>query len=175
MQLLKQEITLKGQSSHFTLYEEKHEKWVLKKDYKIEGPKTFYTFLKQTPFEIDYAILQINQPYRNLLYSFYPQLKMSLAKEAVIDEFEKRIGVTRYFYEEVAASLQRSVRTEKRDWKGFIYEFYSLSNGEEALALYEIWQLSLPLKDKYATSFIRFMEYYLQEIVNYFEIKGSLP
>ncbi|PHV71724.1 hypothetical protein CS063_03965 [Sporanaerobium hydrogeniformans] len=175
MYLLKQLSSNEKKKDRMELYEKCTTGWILKEGYWVTGAQSFYQLLSQYPFQLNYAILQINQPYRNLLYHFYPHLKIMLDKEAVIKEFEKRVGITRCFYEEVAVSLQSVMQGATGDIRLFIYDFYHLSSPKDAFMFYENWQLQLNLKEKSVISFVRFMEYYLEEILNYFEMSNCLP
>ncbi|MDF2877369.1 MAG: hypothetical protein K0S30_465 [Clostridia bacterium] len=46
-----------------------------------------------------------------------------------------------------------------------------MNSRAEALHLYELWQLHMPINDKKASRFIRTMEFYLDEIINYFTVE----
>ena len=59
------------------------------------------------------------------------------------------------------------------DLRYFVQCFYRCESKEVARAYYEAWQYERALNDQKANKFIRIMEFYQDEIFNYFDYKQT--
>lgn len=131
----------------------------------------FYYFLVNNPLLIDYVIIGLNQPYRNTLYALYPGAKICIRPHSIQDVFGEVLGIDDQFYEEVAVTgagvcNDIFIMTHK-----FIHDFYKQTNKQNALDLYREWVSEMPLGIPWLYRLIRIMEFYMEEILMYFELK----
>lgn len=171
MYLLEQSHCEKKHATKVLFYREHKKQWDLETIFTLYNSRDFYECIKTRQYSIKYAIIGINQPYRNILYHFYPYIKVIIDKGEVIRLFEQIVGTDGLLYEEVAVSIELGSKRAyyAGDIRYFIYDFYHLSSKEEARAFYELWQMRVPINDRAISRFIRVMEYFLEEILNYFE------
>jgi len=171
MYLIKQMFNFIENLDNLYIYQGINDKWQLNQIIKIRSRKSLFEQIKKIPFRLDYAIIELNQPYRNSFYYCYPHIKVVIDKDELITLFNASINQSIEAYEEVAVSLeQRDIPIGlNRDWRYFIQDFYKMPSKEEAIKCYELWQTYLPINDKKVGKFIRIMEFYFDEIINYFE------
>lgn len=173
MYLMKQVYNSCEQVDEMSIYIFQDDKWHFEKMIKVKGCKALIDFIASRADLLDYAILKLNQPYRNVLYHFNPHIKIAIDKEEIVTLFYSLIAEDKGAYEEAAAALEdscscMSINSNKHH---FIDDFYRMCSRTEAVHFYELWQLHMPLNDKKASQFIRTMEFYLDEVINYFTVK----
>ena len=133
--------------------------------------EVLYHYLLKYPDSIDYAIIELKQPYRNTLYALFPNIKVSIHRQSVEKLFTHTLGMYSTSYEEVAATQVVECQDEVIDVQQFVKAFYSYHTKEEALAYYHKWVSEVPLGINEVYRLIRIMEFYLDEILAYFELK----
>ncbi len=153
------------------IYESMGQKWQLSQIIKVRDKKNLIKLLQHIRIKPDYAIIKLNQPYRNTLYYLYPEIKIIIDKEDVILVFNTIMNTQIEAYEEAAALIENQGNTPcfKGVSRYFILDFYNMGSKGEAIEHYELWQTYMPLNDKKISKFIRIMEFYFDEIINYFE------
>ncbi|MDF2612711.1 MAG: hypothetical protein K0S71_497 [Clostridia bacterium] len=176
MYLLKQSYNKRVQKDYLYLYALINNKWQLNKTMEVKNADSLFKLLQDQTFKLDYAIITLSQPYRNILYHFYPHIKMVIDKYEVIALFSTLFNQISEVYEEVAVSIEYKDHPDyfNGDIRYFIYDFYHAKSKAEAIELYEFWQNYIPLNDKKIGRFVRVMEFYADEILNYFEIDKEI-
>lgn len=134
----------------------------------------FYTFLKTYHLPIDYAIIEFNQPYRNTLYALYPEIKICISKRAVQELFLQTTQIGEELYEEVAVTAEELEEDFYLYTHSFIQAFYKQDSKEEAIKLYHEWTSRMPLGVPYLYRLIRIIEFYKEEILNYFDLNFNI-
>lgn len=132
----------------------------------------FYYFLVNNPLLIDYVIIGLNQPYRNTLYALYPGAKICINPQVIQRVFDEVLGIDYHFYEEVAAAGELECNDISMMTQKFIYDFYKQTSKEDARRLYRDWVSEMPLGIPWLYRLIRIMEFYMEEILVYFELKN---
>jgi len=171
MYLLKQIYNKSRHLDDMYIYQFVNKKWLLNEVIQVKNGKGLFEFVQSRPIQLDYAIIKINQPYRNILYHFYPHIKIIIDKHEIIALFNTLMGEAQDVYEEVAVSIEQRCHAEyfNGDIRFFIHDFYHMQSKTEAIAFYELWQKDLPINDKKISKFVRVMEFYSDEIINYFD------
>lgn len=136
-------------------------------------------FLLKRKLKVDIAILDLYRPYIDLFYTLYPEVLVCVSPYTIKRLFEQgRINTEEktYFIEEVAATIDYPAAKpdESNILEAFITLFYGSKNQDEALALYELWQTYIPLNVPKVYRLVRTIEFYKNEIFNYFELKKAL-
>lgn len=136
-------------------------------------------FLLKRKLKIDIVVLNMYKPYVDLFYALYPDSLVCIAPHVVKALFNQKLMGTidkTSFVVEVAATLDLNAveYTQRDDLNQFISDFYSASQANEALVLYEAWQADIPLNNPKVYRCVRAIEFYKREILNYFELKKAL-
>lgn len=132
----------------------------------------FYNFLIRKPLDIDYAIIGLNQPYRNTLYALHPHVKICISPHIIQSVFDEVLGIDYCFYEEVAVTGEVEYQDISISTQKFIHDFYKQTNKQDALILYRTWVSEMPMGITWLYRLIRIMEFYMEEILIYFELKA---
>ena len=122
---------------------------------------------------IDYALIEFNMSYRQFFYSHTLKTKVIIKPSALLKVAEK-CSLTRELAEEVAITIEHNISSLNMDTLRFVEMFYQKQTKEEAIKYYENWQLALPINNVGTVGFIRLFEFYLDEILNYFDLKNAL-
>lgn len=132
----------------------------------------FYQFFKECEWEVEEAVIPPIGSYRNVLYSIYPKIRLVIDDErlrALFLEVEEEIEGGAY--EAEVAATQVDLEADQEVWlmpSSFITQFYAARCREDALSLYHWWQINIPIKQPGLYRYIRVIEYFDQEIFNYF-------
>ncbi len=174
MYLLKQMFNPIEKLDDLWIYEFHSNKWQLTQIIKIRTKKHLSVQLRNIACRLDYAVIEMSQPYRNTFYYLYPDIKIIINKSELVSLFHTTIEERTEVFDEAAAAVENASIYNRlnRDWHYFIEEFYKMPSKEEAIKLYELWQTYVPLNNKKISRFIRTMEFYFDEIMNYFDILG---
>ena len=174
MYLIKQMDNTSEHVDELRIYQMINHNWHFDKRIKVRNCTDLFEQLQTIPFPLDYAIIKLNKLYRNTLYYCFPQIKIIIDKPEVMTCFNRLLHQEKQAYEEVAATIEQGMMEEalKRDIGCFIKGFYARASKAEAIEFYELWQSDMPLNDKKISRLIRTMEFYLDEILNYFDISN---
>ena len=171
MYLLRQISLPNSDIREFCIY--KHKDGILQQEntFSITNTKTFYTYLKAKQICIDYAIIHLETLCRNTLYELYPYIQIAISQEALHMYMCQLLMLSPEIYEEVAISLEYGKRSVVVELLNFIDMFYRAKTKGEAYFYYAKWQYERPLNEKKLTKFIRHFEFYLNEILNYIDLR----
>lgn len=156
----------------FKIYEQIGNKWQYKTSFKVENALKFYTCMQHYNFDFKYAIIYLETLYRNTLYYLYPGIKIAVHEKAVRNYVRKLLDITPETFEEVAVSMEYGKTCLEIELLCFIDMFYSFKDKEDALFSYAKWQYERPLNKEKLSKFVRMMEFYLDEILNYFDLRN---
>lgn len=133
----------------------------------------FYTWLKSYEAPMDYVEVPFNEAYIEIVYILKPQVPIVISEETVYQCLDTLIGKDALLcMEEIAAtSIKEDHLEENYNLKDFLLNFYSVSTREEALEVYNKWQELIPFHHIVLYQVLEIMEYYLDEILNYFDFK----
>ena len=133
----------------------------------------FYMWLKSYEAPIDYVEVPFNEAYIEIVYILKPHVSIVISEETVHQYLDTLIGKDALLcMEEIAAtSIGEEYLEENYNLKDFLLSFYSASTREEALEVYNKWQELIPFHHRVLYKVLEIMEYYLDEILNYFDYK----
>lgn len=143
--------------------------------FEVLSQRELYAFLKTLDITIDAAIISLHQPYRNTLYALFPKICITIFKLEVVGLFDEALQEDELWYSEIAASTETEEDINlSKQLVNFINYFYDCGNKKEATKWYETWQAYIPLNNKKVYRLVRIMEFYNEEILNYFEVEEVL-
>lgn len=171
MYLIGQVYNEKEHFDEMCIYKLERDIWQCHYKLRICGGKSLVQLLQPLGLRLDYAIIDLNQIYRNSFYYLYPDIQVIIDKKAIIRVFNQIVCLQTQAYEEAAVLLDPKVKIWDfmEVYGGFIHDFYRQSSKQDAIAYYEKWQTNRPLTHKDIDRFISIMEFYYDEIMNYFE------
>ncbi|MHC1747785.1 MAG: hypothetical protein AB9856_05245 [Cellulosilyticaceae bacterium] len=147
----------------------------LSQTFEVLSQRALYDFFKTLATTIDAAIISFHQPYRNTLYAIFPNIRITIFKSEVISLFDTTLQDEEGWYSEIAASSEDIDDPDSSNQlTNFINYFYACSSRDEALRCYETWQAYIPLNNKKIYRLVRIMEFYNEEILNYFQLQLTL-
>nr|WP_302595158.1 hypothetical protein [uncultured Cellulosilyticum sp.] len=156
----------------FNIYYEVGNRWQYETTFRLEDSLKFYTCMKQFDFDFKYAIIHLETLYRNTLYYIYPHIQIGIHEKAVRSYVSSLLDITPEAFEEIAVSMEYGKSCLDLELLGFVDEFYSFQKKEDALFSYAKWQYERPLNERKLTKFVRIMEFYMDEILNYFDLRS---
>ena len=171
MYLIRQITSSHAVNRKFKVYKKRGTTWFQEDMFEISSAQAFYTHLKSAHLSLEYGIIHLETVYRNILYQLYPHIKIAIDESAMRQYVISILEGTSETYEEIAISLENGKDTVAGELLAFINMFYGAKEEREALLHYARWQYERPLNEKKLTRFERVMEFYLVEILNYFELK----
>lgn len=176
MYLLRQIYNKRERLDDFHIYQFINNNWQLDETIKVKHQKYLFELMQGKHIKLDYAIIKLNQPYRNILYHLYPQIKIIIDRHEITALFSTIMREEPDAYEEAAASIEHRYHTDyfKGDIRYFVYDFYHMKSKAEATAFYELWQNYIPINDKRIGRLVRVMEFYFDEIINYFDVNRGI-
>ncbi|MGL4738843.1 MAG: hypothetical protein ACRCW2_15420 [Cellulosilyticaceae bacterium] len=130
-----------------------------------------YQFLTIHRWEIEEAVIPPVGSYRNALRTLYPRARVLIDPDALRAVFgdENDYVIFSAYEAEVAATHLCELEEE---WflspSEFITQFYRAKCLEDARSLYDWWQINIPIQQPKLYRYIRLIEYFDQEIFNYF-------
>lgn len=135
---------------------------------------TLYTHIEAigAQYNIDMAIIGFHQPLRNTIYSLFPCVDIIIHPQYVIQMIEKQIGCTdceAYLDWEIAVGLEEGIGLKKSELLSEI--MYTSKTKKEAIERYIEWQIQAPLNIKWYHHIIRTIDFYYDEVFNYFDFK----
>ena len=133
----------------------------------------FYHWLRFYNEPLDYIEVPFNEAYIEIIYVLKPKVLIVINKETVYQFLTRLFGKDAlYCMEEVAATfVQGSDLGFSYDIKDFLVKFYNASTRGEALQVYNRWQELIPLNNEGLYKVLEIIEYYLDEILNYFDLR----
>lgn len=156
----------------FNIYYQSGNRWQYETTFQVENPLKFYACMKQFDFDFKYAIIYLETLYRNTLYYLYPNIKIGIHEKAVRRYVSILLDITPEAFEEVAVSVEFDKSCLELELLCFIDQFYSFKAKGDALFSYAKWQYERPMNERKLTKFIRMMEFYMDEILNYFDLRN---
>ena len=174
MYLLNQVNSLREPIAVFDVYKQVGYKWQYETSFKAENALEFYSYIKQHKFDLKYAIIYLDTLERNTLYYEYPHITIAIHEKAIRNYIRKLLDLTPETFEEVAVSLEYGKSCLEIELLCFVDLFYSYKDKEDALFSYAKWQYERPLNKEKLSKFIRVMEFYLDEILNYFDLRNII-
>ncbi|WP_054738575.1 hypothetical protein [Cellulosilyticum ruminicola] len=174
MYLLNQVNMLKEPIAEFEIYKKIGYKWQYETSFKAGNALEFYTYITHYGFDLKYAIIYLDTLERNTLYYLYPDIKIAIHEKAIRNYVRGLLDLTLETFEEVAASLEYGKSCLEIELICFIDSFYSYKDKEDALFSYAKWQYERPLNRDKISKFVRVMEFYLDEILNYFDLRNTI-
>lgn len=140
--------------------------------------KTLYKHLEALGqnYVIKLAVMDFSQPLRNTVYALFPEAAITINPEDVMAMMRSYLGYDLGLgnvEEEIAASVEREVLAYRE--AEIIYpDIYSYETKQVAIYNYKQWQSCVPLGIKCFHHVIRTIDFYHQEVFNYFEFKGTI-
>lgn len=128
--------------------------------------KYFIKFKEKYNYDINLAIIDFNHEVRNALYSVYPDVMIIIHPSNVIKMANKYLDNDQYLgavQEELAAGLEIDS-----------HNIYMFNSKLEATAYYKEWQGYVPLGIQGFHDLILTIDYYYEEIFNYFDFKDII-
>lgn len=172
MYLLRQMSSPNQLVAEFNIYRKIDNRWQYETSFEVESPLKFYTCMKHYNFDFKYALIHLETLYRNTLYYLYPNIKIAVHEKAIRNYVRQLLDITPETFEEVAVSMEYGKACLEIELLCFIDNFYGFKDKEDALFSYAKWQYERPINDAKLNKFVRMMEFYLDEILNYFELRS---
>lgn len=146
------------------------------KTLKIMELGGFYHWLKFYEVPVPYIFVPFNEAYCEIIYILKPKTLLVISKEEVYSFFGFFLGTdVTDFMEEAAATFEVEDKyLGNYDLNHFLARFYDAHSKEEALKIYNEWQEFIPLNDEGLCKILEVLEYYLDEILNYFTLDRVL-
>lgn len=130
----------------------------IKKEYNLKG-----------------AIMGFNQPLRNTIYALFPDVKIIISPLSVKNMIGNCLDNNIYMWEleeEIAIGLEENFTLDKKE---LVYNIiYGSQTKAEAIESYKEWQSYIPLGIKAYHHIIRKIDFYYDEVFNYFDYKGNI-
>lgn len=151
-------------------YNEPH--WEI--ELSIEQPNQTYYFFRWFQLPIEFALIGLYLPDLQGLYTFMPSIQIVIDPQVIYKFAMHFFDMPTLALDEVAVSLDASIKEEKKDIQDFLKQFYASSSVEEARQCYETWQLERSLWNEVGNKLLVIMNVYENEIFNYFKHKSLL-
>ncbi len=168
MKLLKE--CLESGKKQWQVYAYKEPHWKI--ELSIEQPREVDYFVRWFQLPIEFALIGLYLPDLQGLYTFMPSIQIVINPQVVYKFAMHFFDIPTLALDEVAVSLDESIREEKKDIKDFLKQFYASSSMEEARHCYEAWQLERSLWSEAGNRLLVIMNLYEHEIFNYFKYKS---
>ncbi len=141
-----------------------------------ESTKALYEHLSmvQEDYTIEMAVMGLNHPLRNALYTVFPDVMVIINPQDVQAMIEGYLITTQSLGEaqgEMAAAMEDHVGAPKEIGCQGIYDH---ATKQEAISYYKQWQGDVPLGVKSFYHIISTMDYYYEEIFNYFDFPNII-
>lgn len=132
----------------------------------------FYHWLKFYDERLHYIEVPFNESYIEIIYVLRPQTLIVIDKETVYQFFTDLFGRDAlYCMEEAAVTFEQEADLSLGyDLSDFLARFYDSQTRQQALELYNRWQELIPLNNEGLCKALETIEYYLDEILNYFSL-----
>ncbi|MEE1072011.1 MAG: hypothetical protein U0L26_06395 [Cellulosilyticum sp.] len=130
------------------------------------------TLLKD--YEIELAILDFEMNNIDFLYETIPRIQIVINPYSIYQVVEHSFDVVSSWQEEVAITIEKSIRREKEEVDHFLKWFYQASSTEEAYKRYEKWQQEHLMNDILGNKLIDLLQLYEEEVFNYFKYSSIL-
>ena len=136
----------------------------------------FFKWLKAYEGNPNYISVPMKEHYCEMIYILKPQSLIVIEPETVYDTLNMLFGRDAYAYMEETAATFFSSEREGMSWDmpSFLKLFYSVKTRREALNIYNEWQEVIPLNESSFCKVLELMEYYIDEILNYFSLQEAL-
>lgn len=124
----------------------------------------------RSKYNIKLVIMDFNQPLRNAIYSIFPSASIMIHPVEVIQMINKHLGSIESIdpinnsIEEIAAAIEEESPLT----------IYDYSTKAEAIYYYRQWQGDVPLGIESFHNVIRTIDYFHEEIFNYYQLKNIL-
>ncbi|MDF2877368.1 MAG: hypothetical protein K0S30_464 [Clostridia bacterium] len=105
MYLIKQVHNSGEALNEMHIYVLQNNKWCFEQMVRVKGCKALADFIARSHYSFEYAILKLNQPYRNILYHFNPHIKIAIDKEEIKTLFYSLFQEDEGVYEEAAMNF----------------------------------------------------------------------
>ena len=125
-------------------------------------------------YVIKLAVMDFNQPLRNTVYALFPDVAITINPADVMammrSHLERDLGLVNV-QEEIAASVEGQF-LRAREVEVSYPNIYNHKTKQSALYHYKQWQSYVPLGIKCFHHVIRIIDFYHQEVFNYFEFES---
>ncbi len=157
------------------------ENMVLLDQFPNQHQETLYQHLgvmRQT-YDIQLAVISFNQPLQEILYHLFPQIVIIINPQSVVEMIHTYLGYSlANSYDvaqaEVAATVTGDVSLQDQIIPISCQDIYGYETKEQAISHYKTWQSYVPLGIKSFHHVIRIVDYYYEEVFNYFEFKSII-
>lgn len=125
-------------------------------------------------YTIDIAMMGLNHPLRNAVYTVFPKSTIIIEPSDVrkmISYYLEDFKITNSVNQEIAAGLEDDLLDGYELGCDCIYNYHTK---EEAIHYYRQWQADVPLGIEAFHHVITTIDYFYEEIFNYFELKDIL-
>lgn len=135
-----------------------------------------FKWLKTYPKAPHYISVPMKEQYCEMIYILKPQSLIVIEPDTVYKALKGLLGHDTYEYmlEIAATSLDEGGNEISWDLPHFLNHFYSAKTRKEAIAIYNAWQEIIPLNEMSMCRVLEVIEYYRDEILNYFSLKEAL-
>lgn len=156
------------------IYHYSYPQWILEGAFKIKGKLDLKKLLMESG--INYGLIDLNSTYQRVLYELYPSILLIIKPQALKAlVFEAHLERCHQLAcDEVAIGEEQSFQSVLNSPEQFLNSFYNSPTREIALLIYNKWQYERVLNDPVSNKLIRMMNFYLEEILNYFDFKWFL-
>ncbi|HHX59734.1 MAG TPA: transposase [Epulopiscium sp.] len=140
--------------------------------------RTLYEYLKRIKqeYNVKLAIIGLNNPLRNGIYSVFPNASIIIHPRYVIQMINTYLGCggsVNKSEAEIAAGIETGIEAGKLTIQEIgCQNMYDHQTKQEAIEYYRQWQGDVPLGIQSFYNVIRTIDDYHEEIFNYFEFKN---
>lgn len=144
--------------------------------FPIRDLSVLFKWLKSYPGTPNYISVPMKEQYCEMIYILKPQSLIVIEPDTVYDTLSMLFGRDAYEYMLETAATFFSEESLKLSWDmpSFLKLFYSVKTRKEALDIYNNWQEVIPLNESSFCKVLELMEYYIDEILNYFSLQEAL-
>lgn len=137
--------------------------------------KTLYQCLEmiRQDYMIELAVINFHQPLRNTIYALFPEVVITINPAEVMVMVASHLGYNHGLtntYEEIAASTEDGALASCKMGTNHP-DIYNHKTQKEAIDSYKQWQSYVPLGVKGFHHVIRKIDFYHQEVFNYFRVR----
>lgn len=131
----------------------------------------------QEKYHIKLAVISFNQPLREILYSLFPQIIIIIDPECVARMMDSYLGYNLGIgnvHEEIAATVVGGDSSLDQMVQISCQDLYTYKTKKQAMTYYHTWQGYVPLGIKCFHHVIRMIDFYYDEVFNYFDFKSII-
>lgn len=135
-----------------------------------------FKWLKTYTGNPNYISVPMQEQYCEMIYILKPQSLIVIEPDTVCDTLSILFGRDAYesMLETAATFYSEDCLNLSWDIPSFLKLFYSVKTRKEALNIYNNWQEVIPLNESSFCKVLELLEYYIDEILNYFSLQEAL-